>query len=74
MSRMLSLGTEQYRLTLKKGVREGQQFRLRGKGIKELDQAGYGDLLVKTEIAVPQRLTLKQKRLLEDLRDEFLEK
>ncbi|MFA5967255.1 MAG: molecular chaperone DnaJ [Patescibacteria group bacterium] len=61
-------------LTIPAGTKSGEVFRLRGKGIKELDQASYGDLLVKTEIAVPQRLTLKQKRLLEDLREEFLEK
>jgi curved DNA-binding protein len=51
MSRMLSLGTEQYRLTLKKGVREGQQFRLRGKGQPGQNGGKAGDLLLNIRIA-----------------------
>ncbi len=53
MSRMLSLGnaSEQYRLTLKKGVREGQQFRLRGKGQPGASGGKTGDLLLNVRIA-----------------------
>lgn len=61
------------KLTLKipAGTTSGEVFRLKGKGIKHLDKSAYGDLLVRVEIAVPPHLTLKQKRLLEELRDEF---
>ncbi len=59
-------------LAVPPGTKSGEVFRLRGKGIKQLDKVGYGDLLVKVEIAVPEHLTLKQRRLLEELRDEFL--
>ncbi len=51
MTRMLSLGTEQHRLTLKKGVREGQQFRLRGKGQPGQNGGRAGDLLLNIRIA-----------------------
>jgi curved DNA-binding protein len=51
MSRMLSLGTEQYRLTLKKGVKDGQQFRLRGKGAAGINGGKAGDLLLNVRIS-----------------------
>ncbi len=57
MTRMLSLGTEQYRLTLKKGVREGQQFRLRGKGQPGQNGGKTGDLLLNIRIAPHPRYT-----------------
>lgn len=57
ISRMLTLGTEQYRLTLKKGVREGQQFRLRGKGQPGQNGGKNGDLLVNIRIASHPRYT-----------------
>jgi len=61
------------KLTLKipTGTKSGEVFRLRGKGLPKLGQTGHGDLLVKVEIVIPERLTLKQKRLLEDLKDEL---
>lgn len=62
----------QLQLKIPAGTKSGEVFRLRGKGIVRLNQGGTGDLFVKVEIVVPQRLTLKQKRLLEELRDEFL--
>jgi len=59
MSRMLSLGSgsEQYRLTLKKGVREGQQFRLRGKGQAGINGGKTGDLMLNVRIAPHPRYT-----------------
>ena len=57
MSRMLSLGTEQYRLTLKKGVRDGQQFRLRGKGQPGQNGGKNGDLLLNIRLSPHPRFT-----------------
>jgi curved DNA-binding protein len=59
MTRMLSLSTasEQYRLTLKKGVREGQQFRLRGKGRPGMNGGKPGDLMLNVRIAPHPRYT-----------------
>lgn len=58
-------------LTIPAGTKSGEVFRLKNKGIKQLEKNSYGDLLVQVEIIVPERLTLKQRRLLEELRDEF---
>lgn len=60
-------------LTLKipTGTKSGEIFRLKNKGVKHWDRAGAGDLLVRMDIAIPQRLTLKQRRLLEELQDEL---
>lgn len=59
ITRMLSLGNsaEQYRLTLKKGVREGQQFRLRGKGHPGVNGGKTGDLMLNIRIAPHPRYT-----------------
>ncbi len=58
ISQMLSIGTEeQYRLTLKKGVREGQQFRLRGKGQAGQNGGKNGDLLLNIRILAHPRYT-----------------
>lgn len=58
-------------LNIPVGTKSGEAFRLKGKGIKHLDKTAYGDLLIKVEIAIPEHLTLRQKRLLEELRDEL---
>ena len=58
-------------LTIPAGTKSGEVFRLKGKGIKQLERTTHGDLLVRVEIAIPERLTLKQRRLLEELRDEL---
>lgn len=60
-------------LTLKipAGTKSGEVFRLKNQGVKHWDRAGSGDLLVRADIVIPQKLTLKQRRLLEELRDEL---
>ena len=51
-------------LKIPAGTQSGAIFRLRGKGIKS--RRGSGDHLVTVTVLVPQRLTKKQKQLLED--------
>ncbi|MFH0912446.1 MAG: molecular chaperone DnaJ [Patescibacteria group bacterium] len=58
-------------LKIPSGTKSGEIFRLKGQGIQQLNKDMRGDLLVQVEITVPQRLTLTQKRLLEELRDEL---
>jgi molecular chaperone DnaJ len=62
---------ERLNLKIPAGTKSGEVFRLRNKGLPRLHQGGYGDLFIKVEIAIPQHLTLKQKRLLEELKDEL---
>lgn len=60
-------------LTLKipTGTKSGEVFRLKNKGVRHWDRAGAGDLLVRVDINIPQKLTLRQRRLLEELQAEF---
>jgi len=48
------------------GTQNGQVFRLKGKGIPGLHMSGKGDQLVKIKVAVPTRLTDRQKELLRE--------
>ncbi len=48
------------------GTKANTVFRLKGKGIPSLRGYGSGDQLVKTVIEVPQKLSKKQKQILEE--------
>ncbi|CAN5573101.1 J domain-containing protein [soil metagenome] len=50
------------------GSRNGRTLRVRGRGAPR-PKGGNGDLLVKIEVEVPQRLTRKEKQLLEELQE-----
>ena len=54
-------------LKLPSGTPNGKLFRLRGKGMPSLRGLGTGDLVVRVVFEVPQRLTAKQRGLLDDL-------
>jgi molecular chaperone DnaJ len=53
------------------GTQSGRVFRLRGKGIDAFGGAGKGDQLVTVMVEVPERVTRKQRRLLEELAQEM---
>lgn len=55
------------KLTIPAGTQGGTMFKLRGKGITNLQAFGSGDQLVKVDIDVPLSLTKKQKELLNEL-------
>ncbi len=48
------------------GTQSGTVFKLRGKGMPELNTGGTGDLLVRAVIAVPKKLTAEQKHKLQE--------
>lgn len=51
-------------------TQNGRQFRLSGKGMPVLGSPGKrGDLFVRINVQLPQRLTAEQRRLFEQLRD-----
>jgi len=60
------------KLKIPAGIQSGEIIRLRGKGVPHLQGRGKGDMFVVVQIAVPKRLTAKQKRILEELREEGL--
>ncbi len=49
------------------GTQQGQQFRLKGKGMPKVNSSFYGDMYVHIKIEVPVNLNKKQKELLEQL-------
>ena len=57
------------KLKVPEGTQNGQQFRLRHKGVPILNGGGRGDLYVHVEVRVPTRLTRDQRKMLEALRD-----
>jgi molecular chaperone DnaJ len=53
------------------GTQPGQVLRLRGKGMPRFRGYGRGDMRVRVNVVVPERLTSQQKALLEQLAKEF---
>jgi molecular chaperone DnaJ len=53
------------------GTQPGEIIKLKGKGMPRLRGYGKGDLLVRVDVGVPEKLTQKQKALLEELAKEF---
>ena len=48
------------------GTQNGHVFRLKGRGIPSLHMSGKGDQLVRIKVAVPTKLTDRQKELLRE--------
>jgi molecular chaperone DnaJ len=53
------------------GTQPGEVVRLKGKGMPRFRGYGKGDLLVRVAIEVPEKLTSRQRELLEELAKEF---
>jgi molecular chaperone DnaJ len=70
-----ALGTEirvptlrgQERLRIPEGTQTGSVFRIRGKGLPNLDGRGLGDLYVSVHVVIPTKLTREQRRIFESL-------
>jgi molecular chaperone DnaJ len=56
---------------IRPGTQAGETIRLKGKGMPRFRGYGKGDLLVRVGISVPEKLTPKQRELLEQLAEEF---
>ncbi len=53
------------KFTMHEGTQPGDEFKLRGKGVKRLNYSGYGDEYVKIVLEVPKNLSKEQKELLQ---------
>ncbi|MGQ0553468.1 MAG: molecular chaperone DnaJ [Planctomycetota bacterium] len=53
-------------LQIPAGTQGGKTFRLRGQGMPGLYGRGQGDLLVRTQVEVPRKLSARQRELLEE--------
>ncbi len=56
-------------LKIPAGTKSGSKMRLRGHGMPSMDGAGRGDAYVKINVAVPRKLSDKQRAVLEEVRD-----
>jgi molecular chaperone DnaJ len=54
------------RVTVPEGTQAGKQFRLKGKGMPVLRSTQVGDLYIQIQIETPQKLTKRQRELLEE--------
>ena len=54
-------------LTVPEASESGVTFRLKGRGMPDVNRRGQGDLLVTLKVVTPKKLTKEQKKLLEQL-------
>ncbi|NLL91227.1 MAG: molecular chaperone DnaJ [Ruminococcaceae bacterium] len=54
-------------LNIPAGTQSGSTFRLKGKGIKNINGRGKGDLYVMVEVEIPKKLSREQKKEIEDV-------
>jgi molecular chaperone DnaJ len=55
------------RLKIEPGTQPGKLLRMRDKGIRHLNENGYGDEIVRINIEVPKKVSAKEKELLKEL-------
>lgn len=53
------------RVKIPEGTQSGMQFRLKGKGMPVLRSKEFGDMYIQAVVEIPQKLTRKQRELLE---------
>ncbi|MER2996431.1 molecular chaperone DnaJ [Pontibacter populi] len=57
------------KINIKPGTQSGEIFRLRGKGIKDINGYGKGDQLIHINVWTPKNLNSEERAMLERLRD-----
>jgi molecular chaperone DnaJ len=58
------------KLKIPPGTQPGEVFRLRGRGVRDLQSHRMGDLFIKVQVETPENLTKEQKNLLRELAKE----
>lgn len=65
-----TLTGEQARVKIPEGTQTGKQFRLKGKGMSVLRSREVGDLYIQVVVETPQKLTPRQRELLQEFERE----
>jgi len=65
-----TLTGEQARVKIPEGTQTGKQFRLKGKGMSVLRSRETGDLYIQVQVETPQKLTARQRELLQEFERE----
>jgi DnaJ-class molecular chaperone len=60
------------KIRVRAGTQSGAMIRLRGKGVPDPRGGGFGDEYVRLLVAIPEKLTREQKRLIEEMKEEGL--
>jgi molecular chaperone DnaJ len=63
---VVTLDGTKSRVTVPEGTQAGKQFRLKAKGMPVLRSAQTGDLYIQIQIETPQKLTKRQRELLQE--------
>ncbi len=64
-----TLDNTKSRVTVPEGTQAGKQFRLKGKGMPVLRSSQTGDLYIQIGIETPQKLTKRQRELLQEFEE-----
>lgn len=59
----------EHNLKIPDGTQSGDVFRIKGKGVPNLNGGGKGDLLITVRVQTPTRLTKRQRELLDQLHE-----
>ena len=57
------------KIKIPEGTQAGKIFRLKGKGLPEVQAYGKGDLLVHVNVWTPKKLSADERRMLETMKD-----
>jgi molecular chaperone DnaJ len=60
------------KIKVRPGTQPGTMIRLRGRGVPNLHGRGSGDEYIRLNIAVPEKLTKEQRKLIEEMKDKGL--
>ncbi len=65
-----TIGGSEVKVSVPEGTQTGKQFRLKGKGMPVLRSREIGDLYIQVTVETPQKLTRRQKELLQEFDSE----
>ncbi len=63
-----TIGGDREKVKIPEGTQPGKQFRIKGKGMPVLRSREIGDLYIQVDVEVPQKLSKRQRELLEEFR------
>ncbi len=66
-----TLDDKTIKVTIPAGTQNGKLLRVKGKGIPEFKGTKVGDLILRIVVEVPRHLSIKQRKMMQDLNDEM---
>ncbi|GER02493.1 hypothetical protein JCM17846_01750 [Iodidimonas nitroreducens] len=69
-----TIGGGRARLKIPEGTQNGRQFRLRNKGMPQINTPIYGDMMIEVQVETPVNLSKAQKEKIRSLGEDFGER